>query len=376
MLYLNLPVGVAHGWGVCGKNIALQLSHLTQVKLLTPPFTATSVGSALDHHALQQLLPTPEESRRLSASRTLDAPLLQLANKQLQPMTPNLRGSYTLGYCFFEDTDLFPAHLENAKHFDRLSTGSIWCTQILERHGLKNVATVLQGVDPTIFFPTDRPREFFADRFIVFSGGKFEFRKGHDLVLRAFKALQDRHKDVLLLVSWYNPWDFSFRTMSQSPHIKFNPTSNNFIQILTDNGIDPQRVILTSPQPQPVMAHIYRSADVGLFPNRAEGGTNLVLMEFMACGKPVIATNTTGHADIINNTNALVIDSRGEVTSSSDQESTATWPDPDLDQTIAHLEWSYQNRAALAPLAQSAAATLEPLTWRRTAEQFFSLFPQ
>src|SRR2546421_282278 len=218
MLYLNLPVGVAHGWGVCGKNIAL-----------------------------------------------------------------------------------FPAHLENAKHFDRLSTGSTWCTQILERHGLKNVATVLQGIDPTIFFPTNQPRDFFPDRFIVFSGGKFEFRKGQDLVIRAFKALQDRHKDVLLIASWYNHWDFSFNSMQQSPHIKFNPRSTNSIhaarEVLIDNGIDPLRVILLEPHSQPVMAHIYRSADVGLFPNRAEGGTNLVLMEFMACGKPVIATNTTGHAD-------------------------------------------------------------------------------
>src|SRR5947207_11473031 len=139
MLYLNLPIGVAHGWGVCGKNIAIQLAKIAPVKLLTPPFDPVSVGADLDHFALQRLLPSPQDAARIAQSQRVDGPLLQLANQQLQPMTPNLKSSYTLGYCFFEDTHLFPAHLENAKHFDRLSTGSTWCTQILESHGLKSV---------------------------------------------------------------------------------------------------------------------------------------------------------------------------------------------------------------------------------------------
>src|SRR6266496_3518241 len=245
MLYLNLPVGVAHGWGVCGKHISLELSKLTDVKLLTHSFHPGNVGGELDHYALARLLPTEEESRRLPASRTLDGPILQLATKQLQPMN-DLKGTYTLGYTFFEDTDLLPSHLENARHFDRLTTGSTWCTQILERHGLQNVATVLQGIEPTVFFPTSAPRSFFPDRFIVFSGGKFEFRKGQDIVIRAFKVLQDRHRDVLLIASWFNQWGFSWDTMRASPHIRFAPASNNYFEalnkIFVDNGIDPTRV--------------------------------------------------------------------------------------------------------------------------------------
>jgi hypothetical protein len=36
------------------------------------------------------------------------------------------------------------------------------------------------------------------------------------------------------------------------------------------------------------MPQVLREMDVGIFPNRCEGGTNLVAMECMACGMPVI----------------------------------------------------------------------------------------
>src|SRR3546814_14756814 len=54
----------------------------------------------------------------------------------------------------------------------------------------------------------------------------------------------------------------------------------------------------------PQVAHdrlgvLMREADVALFPNRAEGGTNLVAMEAMACGVPTILSANTGHPDIV-----------------------------------------------------------------------------
>jgi glycosyltransferase involved in cell wall biosynthesis len=383
MLYLNFPVGAAHGWGVCGRQVARELARLTDVRLLTNPFDAEHIGDEVEARELAALLPSPAEAQRLDLRRPLklDVPLLQLANKQLEPMTANLSGSPTLGYCFFEDTELRPAHVESGRrHFDRLATGSTWCSETLRRHGIENVATVLQGVDTAAFFPHPRGaggRQFLRDKFVVFSGGKFEFRKGQDLVIRAFKALQDRHRDVVLVASWFNQWRFSFQSMSQSPHIRFAPTSSDMTtapaEVLAQNGVDLNRVILVGPRAHHAMAQVYHNTDVGLFPNRAEGGTNLVMMEYMACGKPVIATASTGHADVVAPDHALVIDTGGEVVSTSDGESVARWPEPDLEQTIARLEWAYQNRAALAPLAARGAAKMAAMSWSRTAEAFLEL---
>ena len=41
---------------------------------------------------------------------------------------------------------------------------------------------------------------------MVFSGGKFELRKGQDVVIRAYRVLEDRHPDVMLVNAWFNPW--------------------------------------------------------------------------------------------------------------------------------------------------------------------------
>jgi glycosyltransferase involved in cell wall biosynthesis len=140
-------------------------------------------------------------------------------------------------------------------------------------------------------------------------------------------------------------------------------------QILADNGIDLERVITVPAQPNGLMAKIYRNSDVGLFPNRCEGGTNLVLMEYMACGRPVVAVNTTGHADIVTSANALVINTKGEVTiKDKDNTPIARWPEPDLDDAIDKLEWAYQNRNKMRALGQQAGQDLSHLTWRKTAE--------
>ena len=381
MIYLNFPVGAAHGWGVCGRHVARELARMTELRLLTEPFDSGTIGDELEVRHLASLLPTTDEAKRFDVRTPLklEAPLLQLASKQLQPMSRNISGTPTLGYCFFEDTELHAEHVESGRrHFDRLATGSTWCSGTLERHGIDNVVTVLQGVDTSAFFPRGpEARQYFDGKFVIFSGGKFEFRKGQDLVIRAFKALAERHRDVVLVASWFNPWAFSFRSMSQSPHIRFEPSTADIkaapAEILAQNGVDMNRVVLIGPRQHHAMAQVYHNTDVGLFPNRAEGGTNLVLMEYMACGKPVIATASTGHADVISAEHALVIDTAGEVVSSSDGQSTARWPEPSLEQIIERLEWAYQNRDALLPLADRAAARMAAMPWSRTAQAFLGL---
>ena len=47
------------------------------------------------------------------------------------------------------------------------------------------------------------------------------------------------------------------------------------------------------------MPDVLRRADVALFPNRCEGGTNLVAMEAAAVGVPVVLSANTGHLDVI-----------------------------------------------------------------------------
>jgi glycosyltransferase involved in cell wall biosynthesis len=290
----------------------------------------------------------------------------------------NLRGNFTAGYTFFEINVLSPQNIQNGKdNFDIIVTGSKWCEAVLRKHGLNKVTTIIQGIDPQLFNPTHAAKELFKDRFVVFSGGKFELRKGQDIVIKAYKILQDRHPDVMLVNAWYNPWTFSMQTMAASPYIKCNFTETDYLKAITnifyENGIDLNRVINVMPRQNAKMAKLYKNTDVGLFPNRCEGGTNLVLMEYMACGKPVIASFSSGHKDILNPTNSILIKNMKPLNINSREVLQAIWDDPDLDETIDHLEAAYQNRDTLKLIGQQAGADLTHLTWKKTGEAFYNL---
>jgi glycosyltransferase involved in cell wall biosynthesis len=169
--------------------------------------------------------------------------------------------------------------------------------------------------------------------------------------------------------------------MAVSPHIRFRPMSGDYVpymnQLMVDNGIDLDRVVNLPVYGNEVMARIYQNTDVGVFPNRCEGGTNLVLMEYMACGKPVIASWNTGHRDILTPENSLHIHTSRMITiMQNDGRPYATWDDPNLDELIAHLEWAYLNREKLAPLARQAGQDLAQRTWARTARDFHALLTQ
>jgi len=383
MLYLALPTGTRHGWGVCGKYITQELAQLSQVKLLTDPFTPDSVGDELDYDSLIRVAASPAEMAGLAScppGTRLDGPLLvTIQDMELNPipLAANLSGTRTVGYTFFENSRVPPGVLEKARRYDHIAAGSTTCAERLKAAGLSAVSTVIQGVDPTIFEPTIVERRYFRDQFVVFSGGKLELRKGQDVVLRAVQHLQQKYRDVLLIAAWNNPWPATARSLELSRLVRFAPTTSDPVKMvqefLTSNGFDTQRAIVLPPRPNTSMARIYKQTDVGLFPNRCEGGTNLVLMEYMACGKPAIASFSTGHKDILTAENSIPLRRGQPVAFQQGGEVVALWDEPNLDETIAALEFAYANRERLAPLAERAGRDLQGFTWRHTAGSFLKL---
>ncbi len=381
MIYLALPVSSDHGWGIAGKYISLSLARLAEVRLCTPPLAPENVNDEFELHALQQLRLSPaEDAQRRQCDGLMDGPLLTaIAPRDMRPVFPEFRSRFTTGYCFFEE-NIPPTGVENAKRlYKHIATGSTWCTEKLRSYGLTEVSTAIQGIDPEIFRPLQGERQFFRDRFVVFSGGKFEFRKGQDIVIRAFKALQDKHSDAVLVTAWTNKWPDSVASMRASQLIDFKPPSEDrasgFNQVLADNGIDLSRVVQVSLRPHATMARIYHNTDVGLFPNRCEGGTNLVMMEYMACGKPVIASNASGHRDVLTAGNSLRIEELTPMTVMlrNDDVPLANWDDPSLDETIARLEFAYEHRGELRSIGEQAARDMQRFTWQQTAECFLKL---
>lgn len=390
MITVAMPVGSSHGWGICGKYIAREMAGLTDMRLLSDQFTLETVGDELEYQALAGLRFGPQDgagAQVVNGITTLPHALLTcIADKTLRPWMPAVWGKRTVGYTFFEENVLDPAWIEMGRRsFDAIATGSSWNTEVLKGYGLTEVETVIQGVDGRVFFPWPEEvaggglsgREFLRGRFVIFSGGKFELRKGQDIVIRAVGILQQRHPDVVLVNAWYNPWPQSIETMRGSPLLRMPAMSGKYGEVMTrllaENGLDVSRVVTLGPRPNALMARIYRNTDVGLFPNRCEGGTNLVLMEYMACGKPVVAVDATGHRDVVRAEHAMVIKIKGENTIGGPGGAVARWPEPDLDDAVEKLEWAYQHRAEAAALGSKAGEAMKKCTWSEAAKGFLRM---
>src|SRR5262245_66144985 len=111
------------------------------------------------------------------------------------------------------------------------------------------------------------------------------------------------------------------------------------------------------------MSHSFatrRSSDlVALFPNRAEGGTNLVEMETIACGVRTIVSANTGHLDLINRNAARPLRRQKPGAEWSE------WGESDVDEIVTELEH------AMAAAVSHPHATLD-LTWAETTDSLLS----
>ena len=74
------------------------------------------------------------------------------------------------------------------------------------------------------------------------------------------------------------------------------------------NGLDASRIVTCDLMAPELLPELYRRTHLGVFPNRCEGGTNLVLMEYMACGRPVIVSQRSGTSRYGLRDNALLLD--------------------------------------------------------------------
>ena len=285
-----------------------------------------------------------------------------------------VRGKQNYGYTFFEN-ELLPVSVENAKKYDVVIGGSTWCKEKMEAKGILNTDVLIQGIDPELFYPIHENAN--EKLFVIFSGGKFELRKGQDLVLKAVKHIQDKYANVILINAWYNFWPQSIATMSKSSHIKFDYKGSNWAEIMNHiyeiNGLNSKQIFTLPVTPNEKLRELYAKTDIGIFPNRCEGGTNLVMMEYMACGKPVIASYNSGHTDVLNGNNSLMLKEMKEFQLFENGKMHVDWNEPSLDELIDRIEFAYNNREKIKAVGQNAGKFMRDFTWSNTAEKLIKI---
>ena len=146
------------------------------------------------------------------------------------------------------------------------------------------------GVDRSIFREAASHRK----ETIFFNCGKWEVRKGHDVLVEAFNKAFNQDDDVELWMMCDNP---------------FYPEEENFKwERLYRSSILGEKIrIIPRQKTQQDVYNIMTQTDCGVFPARAEGW-NLELLEMMSCGKSVIATNYSAHTEFCNEENCLLVE--------------------------------------------------------------------
>lgn len=379
-LALTWQLTEVHGWGLVGVHTCLYL-----VGRGTPPLLLVKPGlSTLRPQNQAALAPLEADFARIDAFAARNpgqvlhlkgfTVLHALGNGFLPgPSSERYRGDRNVGVIAFEDTRFDEAVLARARSHDRLVVHSAYNRRLLEERGFTNVGVALQGVDPGEMMALE-PQRRFGDRFVVFSGGKMEFRKAQDIVLAAFRRFHERHPEALLVTAWHNPWPHTAASMAESALTPVPPAvgEDGRLRIrdwAAANGLPPEAFVDLGFLSRAQIAAVLADCQAAVFPNRCEGATNLVAMEAMACGVPVVLSANTGHMDLIRDGVCLTLDRQTPVPDRDG--SRVGWGESPVEELVERLEEIHADRAAAQARARRAMDFIRgERTWRAFAEAF------
>ena len=378
------------GWGVYALNLTLRMIQMGRdpVLLLGPHRLDVRAGEEARLAPLFQRQVQLEAILRQGPRDVLefDFPVLHALRNGIGPSlaAQAFKGEGNAGMIFFEDTDIGPSNLDNARDYDIIVTGSTWNADILGAAGVAGVVNVFQGIDEGLFHPAPKPG-LYPGRFVVFSGGKLEYRKGQDLVAAAFRRFHVNHPEALLIFAWANQWPRSAATIAASPHMEGAPGggADGGLEIsawLEANGLAAGSFVDLGMPANNLMPRILADADIAVFPSRCEPGTNLVAMECMAAGVPVILSANTGHLDLIAGSDGAApcyVLSRQDAVAPPDGIAAAEgWGESSVDEILAHLESAFARRPAAAAIGEAGHRLMGDFTWTKQITRLVALLDE
>ena len=280
------PIDSYTGYGITGYNIWNQIYNINKNSLLFP------IGNI-----------NPENGWNIENIRNgintrnnfdVKSPCFKLWHGNDFFTKTHGNGKYGV-LSFFEIDKLTDVEKYSYNIPDIIFMPSEWAKRVLEENGIKKPIVVCpMGVDTTVFngeTPKDKEEK---NTYIFINIGKFEIRKGHDILVDLFNSAFDENDDVELWMINHNPflnkeqmeqWYNLYKNSKLSSKIRFFPRIPD----------------------QKTLAKIMSYADCGVFPSRAEGWNNEAI-EMMAMDKPIIITNYSAHTQFCNKDNSYLVD--------------------------------------------------------------------
>lgn len=387
-LGLNWSIGSNFGWGTYGLELVLHLYRRGAPIPVLLQKPAAVVTDELQTARMDVIMRASAASVSGHGQVSLFGPenglvvahaLGNNGERAFAPDRQRYRADLDIALAFVENTVCSPAGRERLGSYPLTVAGSRWCGEVLGQLGSRAVVDCIQGIDPAVFHPAPR-RGDFSRKFVIFSGGKLEFRKGQDIVLAAYKAFRSRHPEALLVAVWGNQWTRStgLEHLRYSPHAAGPPPRGpgdgiDWAGWLAGFGVTERDVLMIPQVAHDRLGVLMREADVALFPNRAEGGTNLVAMEAMACGVPTILSANTGHLDIIADGACIPLQRQRPVVVDDRYLGTEGWGESDVEEIVEALERVWRDRARAREIGAAGAELIGRFTWANQIDRLLGL---
>jgi glycosyltransferase involved in cell wall biosynthesis len=344
---LNIPINDT-GYGVVSKNIARELNQDNSISLF--PIGQPSAKSQKEYDMYMQML---------NNAITFDssAPTLKIWHQfDLAQRTGN--GIYT-AFPFFELDTFDDREKYQMKVPDQFVVASTWAKEVMEKNGItQSIKVVPMGVDRSIFDSALYANEIAnKDKYIFLTIGKWEVRKGHDILDDIFSKAFPNQKDVELWILAAEHTS-SYCTKQEIEEWKNKYAKDSRIRII--GGVETQQEI----------AKIIQYTDCGLYISRAEGW-NLELLETMSMNKPCIATDYSGHKEFCNKDNCFLVNITDlepafDGKAFKKQGNWAKIDNNSIEQTIEHMRYVYNNNIKTN---EYGLETAKKLSWENTAKQ-------
>ena len=274
------------GYGVVGLNV---LKHLSKNLDIALTLIGNMEGSEQDVHLAQQAIDKATLFEGFNK-----APCLKIWHEFA--LADRIGSGPAFAFPFFEINKFDQRRINHLKSVDGIMVASKWAKDVIKNHldvPPALVSVIPLGVDTSIF--TAGPHQV-TDKCVFFNCGKWEKRKGHDLLLEMFRAAFPEEIDVELWMMCTNPF-----LSAETGFLKVRHEWERYYKS------DPRVRLIDRVATHGEVAQIMGATNCGVFPSRAEGW-NLELLEMMSMGKHVITTNYSAHTEFCDKTNARLIE--------------------------------------------------------------------
>ncbi len=265
-------------------------------------------------------------------------------------------GARKVGWPIFELDNFTSQEINHLKYQDQILVCSEWAKEVVQNRIGRTAFVVPLGVDRTVFAPVQADPHS-VTRFVNI--GKWEYRKGHDILIRAFNRA-------------FTPQDpVELHMLAENVHIR--PDVREHWQKTYQSSPMGASVYLHNRKPTITeVANLINYGDCYVSPSRAEGW-DLPLIEALSCGKEVIATYCTAHQQYLTESNAkLIVPSQTELANDNQwffgQGNWARLGPKEEDQLVEYLRDVHRRKQeGSLTLNQEGVETAEKFSWTNTA---------